>query len=249
MTAQERPKQSTPFAVVYGVYAWTAFVIGLSAALGAVLIVPGLERRRRWVGRCARSFFVAAGIRASVRGIDRLPEGPCVAVANHASYLDGVILQAYLPPRFTYVIKSEMKKIPVAHFFLRRIGARFVERFSKASGARDARRLMRDADGGTSLAFFPEGTFIATPGLGKFYLGAFVTASKSALPVVPVVIAGSRSILPAGRVLPSRGSLTVEVLEPLPPTGSVGTTPRALADAARRRMLAALPEPDLVAKS
>ncbi len=248
MTAQDRTKKSAPIAVVYGVYAWTVFILGLSAAVGAVLIVPGLERRRRWVSRCARSFFAAAGIRTTVRGIERLPAGPCVAVANHASYLDGVILQAYLPPQFTYVIKSEMKKVPVAHFFLRRIGARFVERFSKASGARDARRLIRDAGDGTSLAFFPEGTFIATPGLGKFYLGAFATARKNELPVVPIVISGSRWILPAGRALPNLGPLTIDVLEPLHATNGKQETPRALADAARRRMLTTLAEPDLAAE-
>lgn len=249
MTKPPTTTRSKPVALAYGTYAWTVFVLGLSGALVTTLVVPGLERRRRWVAAWARGFFRAAGIRAAVSGLQHLPARPAVVVANHASYLDGVILQAFLPPKFSYVIKAEMSKVPVAHFFLRRIGARFVERYRKAGGARDARRLMRDADSGASLAFFPEGTFIAEPGLGKFYLGAFATSLKSALPVVPVVITGSRHILPAGRLLPRRGALGIEILTPILPEESAAATPRTLADAARERMLAALPEPDLTPAS
>lgn len=245
MTETKRTMMARGIESAYGLYAWTAFVVGLSAALLAASFVPGLERRRRWVSGCARGFFRAAGIRSAVSGFEHLPAYPSVVVANHASYLDGVILQAFLPPRFTYVIKSEMRKVPVAHFFLRRIGARFVERFRKAGGARDARRLMRDATQGSSLVFFPEGTFVAEPGLGKFYLGAFATSLKSALPIVPVVISGSRGILPAGRRLPRRGSLSVQILAPISTDDVTSTSARALADAARERMLEALSEPDL----
>jgi 1-acyl-sn-glycerol-3-phosphate acyltransferase len=184
-----------------------------------------------------------------VLGLDQLPEGHCVVVANHASYLDGVILQAFLPPRFAYVIKSEMKKVPLAHFLLRRIGSRFVERFHTAGSARDARNLLRAADQGQSLAFFPEGTFILEAGLGKFRPGAFATAIKAEAPLVPVVISGSRSILPMGRFLPARGALSVQILDPVMPDHPAFARHRLLAQEARQRMLQVLDEPDLVAAS
>lgn len=249
MTAASQTTKSTPKSrildVAYGCYAWSAFTLGISIAVVGIVLLPGLTRRRAWAARCARGFFSAAGIRATILDLDLLPSEPSVVVANHASYLDGVVLQAYLPPRYSYVIKNEMQKVPVAHFFLRRIGSRFVERFKKSGGARDARQLMRAADDGTSLAFFPEGTFVAEPGLGKFYLGAFATALRGALPVVPVVIEGTRNILPAGRLLPRRANLSVRVLMPLATEADDYDSPRALAHATRQRMLAVLPEPDL----
>ena len=47
-------------------------------------------------------------------GIERLPDGACIIVANHASYVDGPLLFACLPPRFGFVIKKEASRIPLA---------------------------------------------------------------------------------------------------------------------------------------
>lgn len=245
MNASKTPPRPWLYRAPYGIYAWLTFVVCLSAAVLVTVIVPGLSRRRTWVGGCARWFFRCAGIGCEIRGIEQLPNEHCIVVANHASYLDGVILQAFLPPRFSYVIKSEMKKIPLAHFLLRRIGSQFVDRFSTAGSARDVRNLLRAADGGNSMAFFPEGTFISRPGLGKFRLGAFATAIKTASPLVPMVIRGSRAILPAKQFLPQRGSLTIDVLKPIAPDEEAFARHRLLANEVRQRMLPVLGEPDL----
>lgn len=232
---------------VYTPYAWITFVLCLSGALLSATLLPGLRRRRRWVSTFARGFFSLAGIRVEIRGNGHLPAGNSVVVANHASYLDGVILQAFLPPRFSYVIKSEMQKVPLAGFMLRRIGSRFVERFVASTSARDARTLLRAANDGEALAFFPEGTFRPEPGLGKFRPGAFLTAVRSSAPLVPVVIHGSRSILPSGTMLARRGPLIVEILPPIRPQETDFDDHRALAAETRRRILTVLDEPDLTA--
>lgn len=231
---------------LYGYYAWSAFLFCAVFAALCSLVLPGLDRRRRWVGRSARAFFRLAGIGCEVRGLERLPEDHCVVVANHSSYLDGVILKGFLPPRFSYVIKSEMRNVPVAHFLLRRIGSRFVERFATHASARDARNLLRAADNGESLAFFPEGTFIVQPGLGRFRSGAFATAIKGSMPLVPVVIRGSRAILPTGSVLPRRGHLKIDVLDPVLPDHPAYAEHRSLAEHARQQILTVLDEPDLL---
>ena len=111
--------------------------------------------------------------------------------ANHSSYMDGVILAAVLPPRFGFVIKREVTKVPLVHFFLRRIGSQFVERFDTRRGASDARRILALAESRQCLAFFPEGTFRAEPGLRRFQSGAFAAAVRGDVPLVPVVIRGS----------------------------------------------------------
>ncbi len=229
--------------ILYGVYAWILFVVTVLSAVLAAIFVPGLHRRRRWLAAAARTFFRLAGIPASVTGLENLPEGHCVVVANHASYIDGVILQAFLPPRFSFVIKGEARNWPVAHFVLRRIGAKFVERFVAAGSSRDARALLKAASAGESIAVFSEGTFIAKPGLSRFHLGAFAAAIKGGMPVVPMSIRGSRRILPAKTLLPSPGPLQIDILEPID-TADVSSAE--LAELARQSILEVLGEPDLL---
>ncbi len=245
VAAPARPPAGRAAAICYGVYGWLTFLACLAAAIPGALLLPGLERRRRWVAAAARSWFVVAGIRVTLTGFERLPAGHCIVVANHASYMDGMILQALLPPRFSFVIKGEMKKVPLAHLLLRRIGSRFVERFAAGARARDARRLLRAAAAGESLVFFPEGTFHPEPGLHAFRAGAFAAAIKAGLPVVPLAIRGSRQILPARGRLPRRSGLELTVLEPIAPEHRDFRVSRTLAEAARQRILRALGEPDV----
>jgi 1-acyl-sn-glycerol-3-phosphate acyltransferase len=231
---------------IFGLYAWLVFGVCVIFAILFALLVPGVERRRRWVAACARLPFRLAGITVAIRGLEMLPHRHCILVANHASYLDGVLLFAYLP-RFTYVIKGEMQTFPLIGFLLRRIGARFVERFDASGSARDARHLLRAATSGESLAFFPEGTFQPHPGLDRFRVGAFAAAIKAQQPVVPVVILGSRYVFPGGHLLPRHGHLRIEILTPIDPGHAAYANSRALAELSRRRILALLDEPDLTA--
>ena len=230
--------------LAYGSYAWLT-LLAIVVPLGIVLsVTPGVMRRRRLARAAARLFFAAIGSPIRVEGSNVEPHYPCVVVANHASYLDGMILTAALPAGFTYLIKYQMSRVPLAGFILRRLGSAFVDRDDRHDRNRTARALHTLATRGSALGFFPEGTFDRSPGLRTFHLGAFSTAARAKLPSVPVVIYGARSKLPAGRFLPRPGPLRVRICEPVrsPPADA---TARALMAATRRAMLAHLDEPDL----
>lgn len=229
--------------LAYGTWATLAFLAVALPVVGITALLPGLHRRRHLVRRGAAACFALTATRLQVSGLHHLPDSGCIVVANHASYLDGIVLTAVLPPRFGFVIKREMTRVPLAHFLLRRIGSEFVERFDAHRSANDARRILRSARSRASLAFFPEGTFRREPGLRRFHPGAFVTATRSGLPVVPVVIRGSRAILPAEAWLPQPGTIEVIIRPALqvPPDEPV----RGLLEAARQSILTELDEPDL----
>jgi 1-acyl-sn-glycerol-3-phosphate acyltransferase len=233
--------------VLYGLFAWSLFLVLSSLTLVLVVIAPSLKFRRAVARRTASLFLLLAGMPVKVIGADLLPEQPCMVVANHSSYLDGVILKAALPARFSFVIKKEMVRVPLAGALLRRIGAEFVDRFNRHSGGMDARRLIRAATGGQSLVFFPEGTFTDRVGLARFHVGAFVIAARAGMPVAPVVIRGARRGLPAGSLWPRPGRIEVEILPVLPVPEAVDLTAATagLRDAARQKILDALGEPDL----
>jgi 1-acyl-sn-glycerol-3-phosphate acyltransferase len=153
-------------------------------------------------------------------------------------------LTAALPAGFTYLIKSEMSRVPVAAFILRRLGSAFVDRESRTDRHRTARALHSLANRGSALGFFPEGTFDHSPGLKAFHLGAFAAAARANLPVVPVVIYGARAKLPSRALLPRPGPLSVRICEAVR-APATDPTARALMIATRRAMLAHLDEPDL----
>ncbi len=232
--------------VVWGVLGWLSFTLVVVFSLIVAIVVPGANRRRHLVTGASKAIFVMVGVRVNVQGIDNLPPDNCIVVANHASYVDGMLLNGYLPSRIGFVIKGEMRDIPVAHFLLRRTGSKFVERKEAVGSSRDARRMVKAAVGGESLGFFPEGTFIKEPGVGRFRAGAFVAAIKGSIPVVPVAISGTRAMLPAGRLLPKRVDLTIDILPAISPGDDDYGNSKALAESARQRILAVLDEPDLL---
>jgi len=231
--------------IAYGIFAMLALVVITLPALLLVAVLPGEHRRRKLIRFTARTILAVTGSTTRVSGLDNLPDGACIVVANHASYLDGMLLGASLPPRFGFVIKREMTSVPLAHLLLRRIGSQFVERHDTKGGARDARRILQLAGKQQSLAFFPEGTFQQEPGLQRFRKGAFVAAVRANLPVVPVAILGSRAMLPAGRKLPLPCTPEVIIKQPINPAEYAQRIPE-LAQRCRASILEDLTEPDLM---
>jgi 1-acyl-sn-glycerol-3-phosphate acyltransferase len=229
-----------PLRLVYTLYAASVFTTLAVASLPLLVMLPTLSARRRltrWVGR---SILTLMGMPVRVHLCGPLPE-PCIVVANHGSYLDGVVLMATLPPRFGFVIKREMSSVPLAGLLLRRIGSHFVSRDHRAGSARDALRLMRTATRGVSMAFFPEGTFGPEPGLLRFHTGAFAAAERAGTPIIPMVLRGTRYCLPPETFLARPGRIEVQMLAPmLPRQQERPDGAAALRDAARAAILAAL---------
>jgi 1-acyl-sn-glycerol-3-phosphate acyltransferase len=230
----------------YATYAHSIFWLLAPAVWLLVVSLP--HRSWRWsaMRRGAQLLFRLARIPLHVRGLNQLPgEQPCVLVANHASYLDGVVLVAALPANFGFVAKAELEHRFLAQVFLRRIGAVFVERFDKQRGVADTRRIAREVQAGHSLLFFPEGTFTRMPGLLPFHMGAFVAAAEAGAPVVPVIIRGTRSILRANSWYPQAGMVSVRITAPLLPGGTDWAAAVKLRNITRATILQHVAEPDL----
>jgi len=135
---------------------------------------------------------------------------------------------------------------------LDRLQVQYVERFDKEKGLIDARRITQAAQRQQSLFFFPEGTFSRAPGLRNFYMGAFVTAAQASIPVVPIAIRGTRSMLRSGSWFPRRGRISISIGEVILPEAFPQTVESdtwqlalALRDKARHYILYHCGEPDL----
>jgi 1-acyl-sn-glycerol-3-phosphate acyltransferase len=228
--------------LAYGVYAWLVF--GLLAAPGAAALcfLPA-ARRGHWARLVARLFLRLSFLPVNV-GQENPAAGPAVYVANHASYLDAVLLTALLPPGAHFAAKREFASAPLLGWLLARIGTRFVERFAAREAIEGARELAVAARAGESLVLFPEGTFTREPGMRAFHMGAFVAAAQSGRPLVPVALRGTRSVLRDGAWLPRRAPVQVHIGAPLAPRGADWSDALALRDAARQAILAHCGEPE-----
>ena len=228
----------------WGLWAWWVFFSLSAVAWCAVMVLPGVALRRRAAWMLARAAIRLIGLPLRVKGLERLAAvGPRIVVANHASYLDAILLGAVLPPDFSFIAKRELADVALIGAALRRLGAVFVERFDAAQGVLDTQALQARVRGGESMVFFPEGGFRRASGLQPFKLGAFVVATETGTPLVPVTLNGTRSLLRDEAWLPYRSSIEVTIGAAIAPAGAGWKHALTLRDAARKSIAAALAEP------
>jgi len=232
---------------LYAIYAWPVFVTLALLAWVLLLLTPG-ERIRRKLGHyCARLLFRLTFTPLRVSGHENLdPHNAQIIVANHASYLDGFILTAALDIPIHFIVKGELARNTPVRIILQRFGVEFVDRFNANKGTSDVSRIAAKSRNGQSIVFFPEGTFTTFAGLQPFRMGAFVTATRAGVPVVPIGISGARDIVRGDVWFPHRGQITVTIRPPLSPQGEGWQVALQLRDAARREIARHCGEPDLV---
>ncbi|MCX7168685.1 MAG: AMP-binding protein [Rhodocyclales bacterium] len=230
--------------ILYGCYAWYVYALLVLPAVAGILLLPSLALRWRFVGAIARTCVRLCGIRLQVDGLEHVRPQAGVFVANHASYVDSIVLAAALPMPVTFVAKQELAAHPIAGPLLRHLGAVFVERFDARQGVDDVRRLAQ-GDATRPLFFFAEGTFTHQPGLRPFRLGAFQIAVQNGLAVTPVALAGTREILRDESWLPRRSAVRVTVCAPIAAAGEGWQAALRLRDATRQEILQRCGEADL----
>jgi len=232
-------------AVVYASYWWTVLSVLGAITWLLMLVLPFQPLRWKVLRVMARTGLWLMGIPVEVQHRDRLPATGGILVANHSSYIDGLVLTAVLPGEMVFVAKKEFKTQWIAGTFLKRIRAVFVERKDPKVSVEDRRKLAQPARTRQRLVFFPEGTLGRTPGLLSFHLGAFVTAAELGSSVVPITIRGTRSILRGTQWFPRKGRVSVTVGKPFLPKGRGFEAAIRLRDRARKDILSHCQEPDL----
>jgi 1-acyl-sn-glycerol-3-phosphate acyltransferase len=226
--------------LIYSAWVWTAVAMIALPLWIAVALTRTPRQARRVIGAGSRLLLLAGGCRPRLVGRDpaTLPV-PAVIVANHASFLDVLVLLAVLPPTVRFGAKARLAHYPILGTILCRAGYVLVQR-----GARDAADALAAAiDGGESLFIFPEGTFVRPPGVMPFRLGAFQVAVEKGVPVVPIALRGTRTVWPDETFRMRPSPITVAIAEPLTSRASGWAATVELRDSARTWIAATSGEP------
>ena len=174
----------------------------------------------------------------NVKGKENLPKpgSAAVFVANHSSQAD-ILAFFCTGARFRWLSKIEVFRIPLVGWCMWAIGYIPVVR----TNAKSRRQCMLDAKGklesGIPMTFFPEGTRSKDGKLLPFKPGAFLLASESKVPIIPVTINGASQLLPKGSWFPQPAVVEVVIH---PPIEVEGREVREISTEARNTIEAAL---------
>jgi 1-acyl-sn-glycerol-3-phosphate acyltransferase len=232
-------------AVAFAAYAWVVYAVLAVAVIVLLALLPRAQWRWRLASGAVRLLARLTATAVTVHGLDRLPDGPSIVVANHPSWLDALALATVLPHSFRFVAGEVFKGEVLVGFVLKRLGIEFVERYEREHGVADTDRLVALVQAGQSLVIFPEGRLARAPGLRPFHMGAFVVAAQAGVPAVPLAIRGTRAMLRPEHHFPRRGAIDVAIGQPIQPTDADWTASVELQRAARDAVLRLSGEPDV----
>jgi 1-acyl-sn-glycerol-3-phosphate acyltransferase len=218
-------------------------VLGSSVIIAAMLGVKDkvggiFEKAPVW---WSTAVLWAVGIKVRVHGRHNVAGGPFIFASNHVSWFDVPALAKILP-RYKFVAKAELFKVPVFGKAMRAAGMIEIQRENRkaAFGAYDV--AAEKIRGNNSVVVFPEGTRGHEYALRPFKKGPFVLAIAAGVPIVPIVVHGTIEIMPKGSLWAHPGTIDVHLLEPVSTTGVDYDHREALMQTVRTRMADAMRE-------
>ncbi|MGN0626045.1 MAG: lysophospholipid acyltransferase family protein [Oscillospiraceae bacterium] len=171
------------------------------------------------VSAWAHSLLRMAGVQVEVSGTENIPTGPAVFVGNHQGNFDIPILLAYLDRPHGFVAKIETQKIPLIRSWMHYLHCVFLDRDNPRQAMGAIGEAAQTIQSGYPIILFPEGTRSRKDQMRAFQSGGLRLATKSEVPVVPLVINGSYRVMEAHGfwIHPAKVRLTI-----LPPVTIAG---------------------------
>ena len=204
--------------IVFTAYVLAIAVPTLTMLWVYLLISPAGDRVNRAVKWWSRMALRLCGMRPKVTGSEHLDGvGAAILAANHASYIDSVVLMATIPTDFQFLAKRRLADYPLIGTVIRKAGHKTIKKATVAQQISSADVLGSLLREGRRMLVFPEGTFVRSPGLLPFRLGAFKAVVDTGRPIVPVALRGTRRVLPDETWLFRHGPIEVIIGSPLVP--------------------------------
>ena len=152
-----------------------------------------------------------------IEGRDKIKNNQSYVFAlNHQSSYDIFMVYGFLGHNFKWIMKEEIKKVPLLGAACKAAGHVFVNRTNRKAAYNAIQEAKTRITNGTSIVIFPEGTRRKGPNMLPFKKGGFYIAQDLELPIVPVTIVGTYEMFPVGAkyILPQRLKLIFH--DPIP---------------------------------
>jgi len=161
--------------------------------------------------------WIVPAWQVTVSGRERIrPGATYMAVSNHQSQLDILVAFKLFFP-FKWVSKAAVFKLPFIGWNMVLNRYIKIKRGRKDSIARMMTAYERTLAAGSSIFFFPEGTRSSTGIVKPFKHGAFTLAQKMKVPILPIVINGTKNALPKNSInFHGRHAIHIQVLDEIP---------------------------------
>ncbi len=170
------------------------------------------------------------------------PRNPYVVVSNHQSHAD-IPLISNLPWEMKWLAKVELFKLPIVGWLLKLAGDIPVDRQNKRQGVQVLATAGNYLKQQCSVMFFPEGTRSPDGKVHRFNEGAFRVAIKAGVPVLPLVMEGSRNCLPKHSwKFGEPSEIFLKVLPPVATTGLKTSDTAMLSERVRQMIIAQIAE-------
>lgn len=219
---------------VLGIWVIVASLFGVKDREGSVY-----DMAPRWWAAC---LVRAAGIKVRLHNEERMRTGaPRIFVSNHVSWFDVLTLASVLP-RYKFVGKAELFRIPIFGRAARAAGMIAIERENRKSAFESYRVAADRIRAGASVVVFPEGTRGRTYAMRQFKKGPFVLAVAAGVPIVPAIVHGTIDVMPRDSFRVRSGIVDIHFLDPIDASGLTYDDRNRLSRAAWDRMAAAMRE-------
>ncbi len=189
----------------------------------------------------ARLNILLSGVRIEVENIDVIDrQSTYVVMCNHQSYYDVWALIGFLPLQLRWVIKKELRKIPIFGLGCERMGQIFIDRSNPEKAYKSLESAGQKIRNGASVVFFPEGTRSPDGRLLPFKKGGFKIALAAGVPILPATVVGSKDVLPKKSLRLMPGTIRLIIHEPIPLTGWSEANMEGLMDTVKKTIQAGL---------
>ena len=141
---------------------------------------------KNFVRFCLRTFFYIFKVRCNIKfDVKKLPQKG-VYVSNHVSYLDPILLFAFLPGNPIFALNGHLYRRRFIRFLMKTAD---VMEFNPIEPS-DLKELISKVNDNRLVVIFAEGRITENGGLMKIYEAPGLVADKAKAPIIPVWIKG-----------------------------------------------------------